>query len=190
MPKVKRSQVAEPVAPTKGRPDWIVVALALLGVGVAGYLTALKFGANQAFLCRDGSGCDIVQASRYAILIFALMMSTITSPRRVRQMTWIMIIASGYIASRAVFDYVRGVNLVEGDRVRGAVGGMFENPNDLALNLVTFLAPSPSRNSAAAPTSSARSPTMTACAASAPVTLSAAMTRSALLQPRSVSSGP
>jgi O-antigen ligase len=40
-----------------------------------------------------------------------------------------------------VFDYVRGVNLVEGDRVRGAVGGMFENPNDLALNLVTFLAP-------------------------------------------------
>ena len=75
------------------------------------------------------------------ILIFALMVSTITSPRRVRQMTWIMIVASGYIASRAVFDYVRGVNLVEGDRVRGAVGGMFENPNDLALNLVTFLAP-------------------------------------------------
>jgi len=75
------------------------------------------------------------------ILIFALMMSTITTPRRVRQMTWIMIIASGYIASRAVFDYVRGVNLVEGDRVRGAIGGMFENPNDLALNLVTFLAP-------------------------------------------------
>jgi O-antigen ligase len=75
------------------------------------------------------------------ILIFALMMSTITTPRRVRQMTWIMMVASGYIASRAVFDYVRGVNLVEGDRVRGAVGGMFENPNDLALNLVTFLAP-------------------------------------------------
>ncbi|HZR22936.1 MAG TPA: O-antigen ligase family protein [Vicinamibacterales bacterium] len=75
------------------------------------------------------------------ILIFALMMSTITSPKRIRQMTWIMIIASSYIAGRAVFDYVRGVNLVEGDRVRGAVGGMFENPNDLALNLVTFLAP-------------------------------------------------
>jgi O-antigen ligase len=75
------------------------------------------------------------------ILIFALMISTITSPRRVRQMTWVMITASGYIAARAVFDYVRGVNLVEGDRVRGAVGGMFENPNDLALNLVTFLAP-------------------------------------------------
>jgi O-antigen ligase len=52
-----------------------------------------------------------------------------------------MIIASSYISARAIFDYVRGVNLIEGDRVRGAVGGMFENPNDLALNLVTFLAP-------------------------------------------------
>ena len=75
------------------------------------------------------------------ILIFALMMSTLTSPKRVRQMTWVMVIASGYMAARAMFDYVRGVNLVEGNRVRGALGGMFENPNDLALNLVTFMAP-------------------------------------------------
>ena len=75
------------------------------------------------------------------ILIFALMISSLTSPKRLRQMTWLMIAASTYIAARGVFDYVRGVNLVEGDRLRGAVGGMFENPNDLALNLVTFLAP-------------------------------------------------
>jgi O-antigen ligase len=75
------------------------------------------------------------------ILIFALMISTLTSPRRLRQLTWLMIAASTYIAARGVFDYVRGVNLMEGDRLRGAVGGMFENPNDLALNLVTFLAP-------------------------------------------------
>jgi O-antigen ligase len=75
------------------------------------------------------------------ILVFALMITTITSPRRIRQMTWVMIIASGYIAARGVLDYVRGYNLVEGNRLRGAVGGMFENPNDLALNLVTFMAP-------------------------------------------------
>src|SRR5436190_404109 len=75
------------------------------------------------------------------ILIFALMISTLTSPKRIRQMTWVMIIASTYIAARGVLDYVRGVNLVEGDRLRGAVGGMFQNPNDLALNLVTFLGP-------------------------------------------------
>lgn len=68
MPKLKKPQVAEPVAPETGRSDWIVVALALVGLGVAGYLTALKLGGNQAFLCRDGSGCDIVQASRYSLL--------------------------------------------------------------------------------------------------------------------------
>src|SRR5215470_4655465 len=67
MAKVKRA-AAEPVAATSGRPDWIVVALALIGLGIAGYLTALKLGGNQAFLCRDGSGCDIVQASRYSLL--------------------------------------------------------------------------------------------------------------------------
>jgi len=75
------------------------------------------------------------------ILIFALMISTITTPRRLQQMTWVMIVASGYIAFRGVLDYMSGVNLVEGDRLGGAVGGMFKNPNDLALNLVTFLAP-------------------------------------------------
>jgi putative inorganic carbon (hco3(-)) transporter len=75
------------------------------------------------------------------ILIFALMISTITSPRRIRQMTWLMILASTYVAGRAVFDYARGVNLTEGNRVQGAIGGMFSNPNDLALNLVTFLGP-------------------------------------------------
>jgi putative inorganic carbon (HCO3(-)) transporter len=75
------------------------------------------------------------------VLIFALMIGTITTPRRLQQMTWLMILASGYIAGRGVIDYLSGVNLVEGDRLGGAVGGMFKNPNDLALNLVTFLAP-------------------------------------------------
>src|SRR5262244_622448 len=67
MAKVKRA-TAEPVVATPGQPDWIVVVLALVGLGIAGYLTALKLGGNQAFLCRDGSGCDIVQASRYSLL--------------------------------------------------------------------------------------------------------------------------
>src|SRR5215467_1912392 len=67
MATMKRAK-AEPVAATPGQPDWIVAVLALVGLGIAGYLTALKLGGNQAFLCRDGSGCDIVQASRYSLL--------------------------------------------------------------------------------------------------------------------------
>jgi O-antigen ligase len=75
------------------------------------------------------------------ILIFALMITTLTTPKRLRQLTWLMILASGYLAARGVLDYARGANLTEGNRLKGAVGGIFENPNDLALNLVTFLAP-------------------------------------------------
>jgi len=68
MAKVKRAAAEPVVVAPAGRPDWIVVALALVGLGIAGYLTALKLGGNQAFLCRDGGGCDIVQASRYSLL--------------------------------------------------------------------------------------------------------------------------
>jgi O-antigen ligase len=75
------------------------------------------------------------------ILIFALMMSTITTPKRLTQVTWIIILICGYLSVRGIYDYARGVNLMEGDRLRGAVGGFMENPNDLAMNLIVFMAP-------------------------------------------------
>jgi O-antigen ligase len=67
------------------------------------------------------------------------MVNTLLWPRRVEQVTWLIVLATGYIAFRAVFDYARGINLVENGRVRGAVGGMFQNSNDLALNMVAIL---------------------------------------------------
>lgn len=73
------------------------------------------------------------------LLIFTLIQNTLTSPARIRQFTWLIVMATGYIAFRAVFDYARGYNLVENGRVTGAVGGMFGNPNDLALNLVAVV---------------------------------------------------
>lgn len=48
------------------RPDLPVVALATVGFVVAGYLTWLKWSGSSAALCVAGSGCDIIQASRYA----------------------------------------------------------------------------------------------------------------------------
>jgi putative inorganic carbon (HCO3(-)) transporter len=72
-------------------------------------------------------------------LIFMLMVNTVTSPRRVERICWVIVLAFGYVAARTIFDYMRGVNLVEGHRASGPVGGFFANPNDLALNLVAFL---------------------------------------------------
>jgi O-antigen ligase len=73
------------------------------------------------------------------ILIFVLMVNTLTTPKRIDRFLWLIVLASGYIGFRAVFDYARGINLVEHGRVQGAVGGMFKNPNDLALNMVTVM---------------------------------------------------
>jgi O-antigen ligase len=73
------------------------------------------------------------------VMIFLLMVNTLTSPKRVEKFMWLIVIASGYIAGRAVFDYARGVNLIENGRVQGSVGGMFKNPNDLALNMVAVM---------------------------------------------------
>lgn len=73
------------------------------------------------------------------LLIVALMVNSLNTPLRLRRFTWLIILASAYISSRAVIDYLRGVNLVENGRVGGAIKGIFGNPNDLALNMVTFL---------------------------------------------------
>ena len=73
------------------------------------------------------------------ILIFVLMTNTLLHPRRIERFAWLIVLASGYIGLRAVFDYARGMNLIENGRVQGVVGGMFKNPNDLALNMVAVL---------------------------------------------------
>ena len=50
-------------------PDWVVVGLAGVGFLIAGYLTWLKWVNRGAFLCVAGSGCDLVQASRYSMFL-------------------------------------------------------------------------------------------------------------------------
>lgn len=66
MARLKRS--ASRAEAARGEPDWVVVGLALLGLAIAGYLAAVKLAGSQAFLCRGGGGCDLVQASRYSML--------------------------------------------------------------------------------------------------------------------------
>jgi uncharacterized membrane protein len=109
MPKLKKPRVVEPIEPELARPDWIVIGLALAGLAVAGYLTALKLGGTQAFLCRDGSGCDMVQASRYSVLagvptamwgagIYLAIAVLAAMPRTVRRWQAAFMLASGAVA--------------------------------------------------------------------------------------------
>lgn len=73
------------------------------------------------------------------LIVFVLMMNTLTTPKRIETVTWLIVMCIGYVAARGVFDYARGVNLVEDGRLAGPIGGIFGNPNDLALNMVTFM---------------------------------------------------
>jgi O-antigen ligase len=73
------------------------------------------------------------------LMVFVLMMNTLTTRQRIDQITWLIVVCVGYVAARGVFDYARGVNIVEGGRLAGAISGIFGNPNDLAMNMVTFL---------------------------------------------------
>ena len=74
------------------------------------------------------------------ILVYLLAVNVIDSPDRLERLSWVLILSVGYIGFRAVLDYARGVNLIaNGTRVMGSVGGIMENPNDLALNMVAFL---------------------------------------------------
>src|SRR5207248_4422120 len=73
------------------------------------------------------------------IVVFILMLNTLTTAKRIDQLTWLILVCCGYISGRAVLDYARGINVIEQGRVTAAIGGIFGNPNDLALNMVTFL---------------------------------------------------
>ena len=64
--KLEVKRKTEPVE----RPDWALSGLAAAGMLVAAYLTWLKLSGSGAALCVAGSGCDIVQASRYATFLW------------------------------------------------------------------------------------------------------------------------
>ena len=74
------------------------------------------------------------------ILVYLLAVNVLETPDRLERLTWVLVLSVGYIGFRAVLDFARGVNTVShGTRVMGSVGGIMQNPNDLALNMVSFL---------------------------------------------------
>lgn len=74
-----------------------------------------------------------------AILIFLVIVNVVRTERRLR---WLLLLALGsgvVMAGGALSDYAAGRLTVEGYRVEGRIGGIFENPNEMALHLVTLL---------------------------------------------------
>jgi uncharacterized membrane protein len=67
---LKRAPVSKKgAAAARVSRDWPVAAVAAAGVLVSIYLTATKLAGTRALFCEAGGGCDVVQSSRYAVLL-------------------------------------------------------------------------------------------------------------------------
>ena len=74
MAKAKRGRTQRPAVEAGPRPkrprapDWIVLGIAGLGLLITAYLSAVALWGTAPALCAEGSGCDIVQGSRWSRL--------------------------------------------------------------------------------------------------------------------------
>lgn len=69
------------------------------------------------------------------LLVFLLMINVVTSFQRLRLIIEVTVVSAAIVAAMTLVDFVQGKNLVEYYRASGALGGIFGNPNDLALSM-------------------------------------------------------
>jgi len=50
-------------------PDWWVTGLAVFGMVITAYLTVVAWSGNEIAFCTSGSGCDIIQQSRWSTVL-------------------------------------------------------------------------------------------------------------------------
>jgi len=69
------------------------------------------------------------------LLIFLLMINVVTSFQRLRFIIEVTVVSAAIVGAMTLVDFVQGKNLVEYYRASGSLGGIFGNPNDLALSM-------------------------------------------------------
>ena len=74
-----------------------------------------------------------------AVLMFIVMVNVVRTESRLKGLIWLSIGVSCLLSLNALDNYRAGLFTVEGYRVEGDLGGMFGNPNDMALHLVTVI---------------------------------------------------
>jgi O-antigen ligase len=66
------------------------------------------------------------------------MINVVRTEKRLKRLWILVLIATCILSINAVDDYRLGLLELGGQRIKGAIGGLFDNPNDLALHLVTM----------------------------------------------------
>lgn len=73
------------------------------------------------------------------ILIFVVIVNVVRTESRWKLLVFLLLGISCYLGASALRNYQLGLQMVEGFRVKGSIGNMFDNPNDMALHLVTMV---------------------------------------------------
>jgi putative inorganic carbon (HCO3(-)) transporter len=73
------------------------------------------------------------------VIIFVVMVNAVRTQARLRGLLWVALTTGIVLGGKAVGDYRAGNLTIEGYRVGGVGEGIFGNPNDLALFLVTVI---------------------------------------------------
>ena len=73
-----------------------------------------------------------------AVLMFIVMINVVRTDRRLNLLLYVTLAVTFLLGFNALSDYRTGNFTVEGYRIKGLLGGMFGNPNDLALHFVTM----------------------------------------------------
>ena len=75
------------------------------------------------------------------VLMFIVMVNVVRTEKRLKLMLLLVLITSCIVSAAAINDYRLGIFLrdLARNRIRGSIGNLFDNPNDLALHLVTMV---------------------------------------------------
>ncbi|MEZ5426399.1 MAG: O-antigen ligase family protein [Pyrinomonadaceae bacterium] len=73
-----------------------------------------------------------------AVLMFIVMVNVLRTRRRLMGLLWLSLAVGVYLSFTSLDMYLNGEFNAEGYRVMVEVGGLFGNPNDMALHLVTM----------------------------------------------------
>ncbi len=73
------------------------------------------------------------------VVMFIVIVNVVRTEKRLRALILLALAASCFLSIGAAYDYRVGNLALDGRRIAGVIGGIFENPNDLALHLVTMV---------------------------------------------------
>jgi probable O-glycosylation ligase (exosortase A-associated) len=73
------------------------------------------------------------------VLIFIVMVNVVRTEKRLKGIWLLVLMVTLILSLGAINDYESGRLALQGTRIKGMIGGLFENPNDLALHLVTMI---------------------------------------------------